>query len=278
MLASTLSLLCVRACGDAAAALLLYTQVARQHQQQLLSGDAPAWQPQHSWHGVLTDSAESSAVDVGLLVQETAATQQQHQHHRQQQQDGGRRKSAGGVHAAPPAGKSGRNGGGSSSSNQTASRQPMAQKQHHQQQPGYKTVVPAVASPYLQQQQQHQQHHQVQQQQQQHRQDARLAKQQQQQQHERVQQQQQQQLQQTYAVVQGSRSPTRTRPVMSATVVALNEKAAAQQRQLIDAHLTQAEVALRVSEDVGSGRRHVRGHNRDKERRGEGGREAAPRE
>jgi hypothetical protein len=57
-------------CLCAFLAFLHALQASRQHQQQVLAGDTPAWTPERSWHGVLTESAESSAVDVGVPVQQ----------------------------------------------------------------------------------------------------------------------------------------------------------------------------------------------------------------
>lgn len=211
--------------------LALTVQVAKQHQQQLLSGQAPAWQPDRSWHGVLTDSAESSAVDV-------SASQQQ-----QQQQ---------GVPRAPPEPKHAAGAAGANSSVAAATAASSTPNHHHPHEQQPRASTGHHVSPYLQQPQ----HRGAQQPEQppgvlqelvETEGERQQRRQRQQQALQRIQQQkrqQQQQLQQTYA----SKGASPGKPVGTGTVAALREDAAARSRAMVEAHISQAEEALRVSE------------------------------
>ena len=237
-----LNLVFVGACVSVA---VLTMQAAKQHQQQLLAGEAPTWQPEQSWHGVLTDSAESSAVDVA------APGQQQQQQQQQRDAAGGMQQK--GQHAADVgAGNSAaaRKGGA------VAHRQHL--QQHQQQVGGSKRVGGGQVSPYLQPLPQSQPQTQQQLQRLQGGQaevlrelvdaaagaEAQQRRQNKQQQQKLQLQAKQLQLQQTYAGVR-SLSPGRAGVIGHAAAVWEGE--AAQSRAKVVAHLSHAEEALRVS-------------------------------
>lgn len=198
-------------------------QVAKQHQQQLEEGEAPGWQPERSWHGVLTDSAESSAVDVAA-----PAPQPQLLNAGSMQQSAACTPGSSSAAKAGPVGRT--------------------VEQRRQQQHAGRAPGPAAAgvSPYLQ----HQQHAAVRpdtlevedvKRQQRDRQQQQLAQLQAAQHQKQL--QQQQQMQQMHAV----RSLSPTRAMDLGAVAALREKAVAESRVLVAAHISQAEEALRVS-------------------------------
>jgi hypothetical protein len=234
------NLVIVGACVSVA---VLTMQAAKQHQQQLLAGEAPTWQPEQSWHGVLTDSAESSAVDVA------APGQQQ-----QQQRVAASGMQQKGQHAAGV-------GAGSSAAARKAGAVAHRQhlQQHQQQVGGSKGVGGGQVSPYLQPLPQSQP--QTQQQQLQRLQggqaevlrelvdaaagaEAQQRRQNKQHQQKLQLQAKQLQLQQTYAGVR-SLSPGRAGVIGHAAAVWEDE--AAQSRAKVVAHLSHAEEALRVS-------------------------------